>query len=119
MHRDLRWDNVLKFIDQDKWFIIDFDDACHTPSSAPSTLLARDNHAPDIFEPNHNESVDIWSVGYLIITALVGVQELCTYASTRLMAKEHSNRPKAKEALRWLWDNYRDILKEEFLEEVQ
>ncbi|CAG8587668.1 5869_t:CDS:2 [Ambispora leptoticha] len=116
MHRDLRWDNVLKFIDQDKWFIIDFDDACHTPSSTPNTLLARDNHAPDIFQPYHNESVDIWSVGYLIRTVLVEVQELSNYASTTLMAKNHFDRPTAKEILRWLWDNYRGILEKEFLE---
>ncbi|RIB04903.1 hypothetical protein C2G38_2221130 [Gigaspora rosea] len=70
MHRDLRWDNVLRFIDQDKWFIIDFDDACHTRSVTPNIQLARDSHAPEIFQPDHDESVDIWSVGYLIETAL-------------------------------------------------
>lgn len=28
MHHDIRWDNVLKEIEKDTWFIIDFDDAC-------------------------------------------------------------------------------------------
>jgi len=50
---------------------------------------------------------------------LVEIQELSNYASTTLMAKNHFDRPTAKEALRWLWDNYRGILEEEFLEEVQ
>ncbi|KAF0520584.1 Serine/threonine protein kinase [Gigaspora margarita] len=118
MHRDFRWDNVLRFIDQDRWFIIDFDDACHTPSDTPNTQLARGNHAPEVFQPNHDESVDIWSVGYLIMTALVDVQELNDYARTKLMAKQDLDRPTAKEALKWLWNNYRDILRGEFLEEV-
>ncbi|RIB19827.1 kinase-like domain-containing protein [Gigaspora rosea] len=115
MHRDLRWDNVLRFIDQDKWFIIDFDDACHIPSNTPNINLAHDSHAPEIFQSDHDESVDIWSVGYLIKTAFVDVQELSDYARTKLMADD-LDRPTAKEALIWLRDNYRDILKE-FLEE--
>ncbi|CAG8647463.1 5125_t:CDS:2 [Dentiscutata erythropus] len=46
------------------------------------------------------------------------VQELNDYAKTKLMANEDLDRPTAKEALRWLWDNYRDILRKELLEEV-
>ncbi|CAG8851816.1 41546_t:CDS:1, partial [Gigaspora margarita] len=95
-----------------------FDDACHAPSNIPNTQLARDNHAPEIFQPDHDESVDIWSVGHLIKTAFVDIQELNDYAKTKLMANEDLDRPTAKEALRWLWDNYRDILRKEFSEEV-
>ncbi|CAH1767831.1 4154_t:CDS:2 [Entrophospora sp. SA101] len=121
MHRDLRWDNMLKSIDRDSWFIIDFDDACHVPSNIPNTQLAKESHAPEIFEFHHNESVDIWSVGYLIRTASVELQELDelkVYARMNLMAKDKINRPTAKDALRWLWSKYRDVLKD-FLEEEE
>ncbi|RHZ89547.1 hypothetical protein Glove_13g255 [Diversispora epigaea] len=36
IHRDIRWKNVLKYIDQDKWLIIDFGDACYTTSVTSS-----------------------------------------------------------------------------------
>lgn len=119
MHRDLHWNNVLKSINQDSWFIIDFDDACHVPSNIPNTRLAKENHAPEVFKPLHNESVNIWSVGYLILTASVDLQEsseLKVYAKTNLMAKDEFNKPTAEDALRWLWSKYRDVLREEFLE---
>ncbi|CAJ0841168.1 2126_t:CDS:2, partial [Entrophospora sp. SA101] len=80
---------ALKSIDRDSWFIIDFDDACHAPSNIPNTQLAKESHAPEIFEFHHNENVDIWSVG-----------------------------PTAKDALRWLWSKYRDVL-EDFLKEEE
>ena len=119
MHRDLRWENVLKYINRDKWFIIDFDEACHVPSVVPNTQLVRESHAPEIFEPFHKESVDIWSVGYLVLMASVVLQEtdeLKVYAKMNLMAKDESNRPTAGAALWWLWSKYRDILRGEFLE---
>ncbi|CAI2197008.1 19462_t:CDS:2 [Funneliformis geosporum] len=120
MHRDIRWENVLRYINRDKWFIIDFDEACQIPSAVQNTQLAKDNHAPEIFKPFHNESVDIWSVGYLILTTSIEIREsdeLKVYARTNLMAKDEFNRPTAKDALRWLWSKYMDILREEFLEE--
>ncbi|CAG8743263.1 5326_t:CDS:1, partial [Funneliformis caledonium] len=69
MHRDLRWEVVIKYIDSEKWFIIDFNDACKFPSSVPNTQLAKESHAPKVFQSYHNDSVDVWSVGYLIQTA--------------------------------------------------
>ncbi|KAG9293520.1 hypothetical protein G9A89_005523 [Geosiphon pyriformis] len=78
-----------------------------------------ENHAPEISEDNHNESVDIWSVGYLILTAPAKLQEsdkLKAYAR-KLSAINKLHRPTAEEALEWLWSEYYDILKEEFLEE--
>ena len=101
MHRDIRWENVLKYIVRDKWFIIDFDDACYTTLPASSAHLAKENHAPEIFGGHHNESVDIWSVGTLILTASVRLQEfdeLKVYAR-KLAAKNEVNRPKAEEEL--------------------
>ncbi|CAG8511105.1 16738_t:CDS:2, partial [Racocetra persica] len=91
-----------KTIFSPKGFIINFDDVCYIPSNTPNTNLAHDSHAPEIFQSNHDESVDIWSVGYLIKTAFVDVQELSDYARTKLMAEEDLDRPTDKEALKWL-----------------
>ncbi|RHZ77974.1 hypothetical protein Glove_168g328 [Diversispora epigaea] len=118
MHRDIRWENVLKYIDKDKWFIIDFDDACYNTSVTPGAHLAKENHAPEIFESDHNERVDIWSVGFLIRTASVKLEEsdeLKIY-SKKLMAKNKFDRPTAEEGLQWIWNEYKDILREDFLE---
>ncbi|KAG9296669.1 hypothetical protein G9A89_009928 [Geosiphon pyriformis] len=116
MHRDIRWENVLKLIDRDKWLIIDFDDAFYTTSAASGAHFAEENHAPEIFQDGYNESVDIWSVEYLILTASVQLQEfdeLKVYAR-KLSARNKLDRPTAEEALQWLWSEYYDILREEF-----
>ncbi|GMF66104.1 unnamed protein product [Phytophthora lilii] len=69
MHRDLRWENVLKYSDEgDKWFLIDFDEGASSPA-AKVTHLKAESHAPEILSsPSHTVKVDIWSVGYLLKT---------------------------------------------------
>lgn len=114
MHRDIRWENVLKNIEKDRWFIIDFDDACSSPSSIPHNALAYESHAPEIFTGVHDTSVDIWSVGYLILTTSVKHEPLIDYAK-KMMAKNYLERPTAHESLQWLWSNFEDILKGEVL----
>ncbi|CAG8593054.1 2318_t:CDS:2 [Funneliformis caledonium] len=79
MYRVIRWKNVLKYIDWDKWFIIDFDNACYISSPTSSIHLAKDSYTSEIFEDHYNESVDIWSVS--------------------LMEKDVNDRPTAKDAL--------------------
>ena|SRR6266542_1227207 len=118
MHRDLRWENVLKYIDHEKWFIIDFDDACKYPNKS-NTRFEKHSHAPEISKDGHDDSVDIWSVGYLILTASVKLErddELRIYAEKNLMADDKFKRPSSEKALQWLWDHYRNDLKEDFLE---
>ncbi|CAI5705496.1 unnamed protein product [Peronospora farinosa] len=70
MHRDLRWENVLKYQgEDDKWFLIDFDDGALSPAAKVEHLKA-ESHAPEILScPFHTVKVDIWSVGYLIQTS--------------------------------------------------
>ncbi|CAG8671964.1 9307_t:CDS:2, partial [Paraglomus brasilianum] len=114
MHRDIRWENVLKNIEKDRWFIIDFDDACSSPSSIPHNALAYESHAPEIFTGVHDTSVDIWSVGYLILTTSVKHEPLIDYAK-KMMAKNYLERPTAHESLQWLWSNFEDVLKGEVL----
>ncbi|UIZ23785.1 hypothetical protein KXD40_009604 [Peronospora effusa] len=72
MHRDLRWDNVLKYQgEDDKWFLIDFDDGALSPAANVKHLKA-ESHAPEILScPSHTVKVDIWSVGYLIQTSTI------------------------------------------------
>ena len=109
MHRDVRWDNVLKKIDKDRWFIIDFDDACFSPSSTPNKELSYQSHAPEIFEGFHDTSVDIWSVGYLIST--VGVKnELLTNYAMKMMVKDYRERPTADDSLQWLYRDFAGVL---------
>ncbi|GLE00908.1 hypothetical protein PINS_up009705 [Pythium insidiosum] len=72
MHRDLRWDNVMKYEqDQDQWFLIDFDEAATSPASHGAEHLNPNSHAPEITSP-HSVKVDIWGVGHLIETLAVG-----------------------------------------------
>ena len=70
MHRDLRWNNVLKYQgEDDKWFLIAFDDGALTPAAKVKHLKA-ESHAPEILScSSHTVKVDIWSVGYLIKTS--------------------------------------------------
>ena len=109
MHRDIRWENVLKKIEKDIWFIIDFDDACFSPAHIPNKELASESHAPEIFTGFHNTSVDIWSVGYLI--SKVSVKSgLLTKFAREMMVDDYSKRPTADDSLQWLGRNFADIL---------
>lgn len=67
LHRDIRWPNIIQSrIDFKKWILIDWDEAAIAPAKA-ALYLARESHAPEVFEDNHGPEVDIWSVGHLII----------------------------------------------------
>ncbi|KAE9027990.1 hypothetical protein PF011_g1772 [Phytophthora fragariae] len=72
MHRDLRWENVLKYAGEgDKWFLIDFDDGA---LSSATTIyhLNPESHAPEILlSSSHTDKVDIWSVGFLLKTSII------------------------------------------------
>ncbi|KAG1698471.1 hypothetical protein DVH05_015013 [Phytophthora capsici] len=71
MHRDLRWENVLRYPDEDKWFLIDFDEGASSPAVKVDHLKA-ETHAPEILSSStHTTMVDIWSVGYLLETSHV------------------------------------------------
>ncbi|KAJ8555014.1 hypothetical protein ON010_g9475 [Phytophthora cinnamomi] len=72
MHRDLRWENVLKYQDDDeKWFLVDFDDGAKSPAKKVNHLSPQ-SHAPEILSSSsHTVKVAIWSVGYLLMTSPV------------------------------------------------
>ncbi|KAG6949369.1 hypothetical protein JG687_00014909 [Phytophthora cactorum] len=59
MHRDLRWENVLKYPgEDDKWFLIEFDEGALSPA-AKVNLLKAESHAPEILSSSHTVKVDI------------------------------------------------------------
>ncbi len=102
MHHDLRWKNVLRYVDHEKWFIIDFDNACKYLSTS-NTQFDKHNHALEISKDSHDNSVDMWSVGYLILIASVKLKkddELRVYAEQNLIADD--DRLSSKDALSWL-----------------
>ncbi|GMF22362.1 unnamed protein product [Phytophthora lilii] len=71
VHRDLRWENVLKSLktESDKWFLIDIDKGTSSPAGRVTHLKA-ESHAPEILSSSsHTVKVDIWSVGYLLMTS--------------------------------------------------
>ncbi|KAE8996052.1 hypothetical protein PR002_g19434 [Phytophthora rubi] len=72
MHRDLRWENVLKYAGEgDKWFLIDFDDGALSPATTIYHLNP-ESHAPEILSSSsHTVKVDIWSVGFLLKTSII------------------------------------------------
>ncbi|KAG6975553.1 hypothetical protein JG688_00002276 [Phytophthora aleatoria] len=70
MHRDLRWENVLKYPGEgNKWFLIDFDEGASSPAAKVNHLKA-ESHAPELLlSSSHTVKVDIWSVGFLLKTS--------------------------------------------------
>ena len=101
MHRDVRWSNVM--LKDNKWFLIDFDDAIEYPQSSSTAVhLAKESHAPEMFisKTMHNEKVDMWGVGHLIHKAYVTVisKELKVIKDT-LLDSNPNNRPCAEDVL--------------------
>ncbi|GMF45323.1 unnamed protein product [Phytophthora fragariaefolia] len=120
MHRDIRWSNVMKRNNEStSWFLIDFMDALLSPADSSSGAhLRRENHAPDIFDPNrnHTTAVDVWSVGYLIETSDVQGVDLgkITAFKDELMHSDPSRRPTAEAALQRIME-----LEKEYLQEIK
>jgi hypothetical protein len=118
MHRDIQWTTIMKEGVNDKWKIINYKHACESPASSPYNELDRQTHAPEIFSINgeHNQAVDIWSIGFLIRTTTTPDQKLMKY-SEKLMNQNPNERPSAKQACHWLWREYESCLKTDFSRE--
>lgn len=67
-HRDIRWPNIIRSLDElDEWFIIDWEDASTQPTKARPRFDST-THSPKIFEDGHGPEVDLWGVGELILS---------------------------------------------------
>ena len=64
-HRDIWQRNILKHVDSEDWYIIDFSDATEEPTRA-ATHLTAECHSPNLFSDGHGAEVDVWGVGHYI-----------------------------------------------------
>ncbi|CAJ0769536.1 9639_t:CDS:2, partial [Entrophospora sp. SA101] len=99
MHRDIRWPNVIQY--EDQYILIDFDFASFSPSNENLQNLNPDNHAPEMLIGVHDVTVDIWGVGYLIVSS--GINELPEelLSLSQSMCQENINlRPNAFDTLK-------------------
>ncbi|CAK4651499.1 unnamed protein product [Aphanomyces euteiches] len=106
MHRDIRWPNVMKRLDANSWFLIDFMDAAKSPQNGSSDChLTKEEHAPEIFQGNghHTTAVDVWAVGLLIRKSRIDEWNDKGKERTKflndLMQEDPLKRPTAQEAL--------------------
>ncbi|CAK5187623.1 unnamed protein product [Aphanomyces euteiches] len=106
MHRDIRWPNVMKRLDANSWFLIDFMDAAKSPQNGSSDFhLTKEEHAPEIFQDNghHTTAVDVWAVGLLIRKSRIDEWNDKGKERTKflndLMQEDPLKRPTAQEAL--------------------
>ena len=68
LHRDIRWPNVMRHLDnKQKWFIIDWGDAAMLGSCTAQSHFEWRTHSPRVFVDGHGTEVDIWGVGGLIL----------------------------------------------------
>jgi len=61
-HRDIRWPNIIKSLECNEWFLIDWNDASTVPTS-PAPHLNQKEHSPKVLQSNHAGEVDIWGAG--------------------------------------------------------
>lgn len=86
IHRDIKPENILLGLD-DEIKLSDFGWSVHAPSSRRSTLCGTLDYLPPEMVENkdHNEKVDLWSLGVLTYEFLVGnppFEDLSGHAAT-------------------------------------
>ncbi|MCO5593195.1 hypothetical protein L7F22_047202 [Adiantum nelumboides] len=123
MHRDVRWENVMKRRDiqeEEQWFLIDFDDAVFASASASASTsalspppredpafhfyfphrLSPTHHAPEMSRGMHGLKVDVWGLGYLIHTcALLDLPSHLHDLQLRFMDPDPNLRPSIDDCL--------------------
>jgi hypothetical protein len=106
VHRDLRWDNILRYCNGgQKWFIIDFDDSAQLTKKGIGRIIHQakdahhldpDSHAPELYNARtHDEKVDIWSIGYLIQTSNLNLSRDIVKVKNDCMQTNPKKRPTA------------------------
>ncbi|OQR90672.1 hypothetical protein THRCLA_22525 [Thraustotheca clavata] len=99
IHRDFRWDNILKQTTQEKWFLIGFEDGAISPAKK-AIHLNTTLHTPEVITI-HIVKVDIWSVGYLLRTCEIeGLSTELNKIKLDCLQHEPSTRPTAESLLK-------------------
>ena len=60
-HRDIREPNIIKRVNGEGWFLIDWSDASTTPTRGV-THLKESEHSDQVRLDNHGAEVDIWGI---------------------------------------------------------
>jgi hypothetical protein len=60
-HQDIQAPNIIKNLDGDKWFLIDWSDASEALTCGMKHLKPLE-HSPLVLQDNHGTEVDIWGV---------------------------------------------------------
>lgn len=82
VHRDLRWPNVVFNDANQRFILIDFDDAVMLTLELPQApavtddQLGRGNHSPACFDGPHGREVDVWSIGHLCEELAPNISEI-------------------------------------------
>nr|KYP35580.1 hypothetical protein KK1_043380 [Cajanus cajan] len=96
MHRDLKWEKVMRRVDGEEWFVCGFEEAGGAPELKGHVAGAREGHAPEMERGLHGVKVDVWGVGYLIRTCgLGGVPKMLRELQGRCMEQSPEQRPTA------------------------
>ncbi|ESW24360.1 hypothetical protein PHAVU_004G124000 [Phaseolus vulgaris] len=96
MHRDLKWEKVMRRRDREEWFVCGFDEAAGAPELKGHVSGARGSHAPEMERGLHGVKVDVWGVGNLIRTCgLGGVPKMLRELQNRCMEQNPEQRPTA------------------------
>ncbi|CAL5185082.1 unnamed protein product [Lathyrus oleraceus] len=99
MHRDLGWENVM-MREGGEWFVSGFDEAAGAPELnkyvKEGATAERGRHAPEMERGLHGVKVDVWGVGYLIMTSgLMSVPKMLRELQNWCMEQNPEQRPTA------------------------
>ncbi|PNX99414.1 kinase superfamily protein [Trifolium pratense] len=104
MHRDIGWEKVMMRNDGEigEWFVSGFDEAAGAPAlgkfvkGKSDNMVERGRHAPEMERGLHGVKVDVWSIGYLIMTCgLVNVPKMLRELQNWCMEQNPEQRPTA------------------------
>ncbi|KAL2334551.1 hypothetical protein Fmac_015764 [Flemingia macrophylla] len=94
MHRDLKWEKVMRRVDREEWFVCGFEEAGGAPELKGHAV--GEGHAPEMERGLHGVKVDVWGVGNLIRTCgLGGVPKMLRELQGRCMEQSPEQRPTA------------------------
>ncbi|KAG9305289.1 hypothetical protein G9A89_007784 [Geosiphon pyriformis] len=106
VHRDIRWDNVLR-LPNDSWMLIDFEEAAPLGASRDSLAIGAPEYKSG--EDFCSTAGDIWMVGNLFkhtrIYNHISLSSSAKQFKEKLMNKNPNSRPTANDALKDEWFN--------------